>query len=42
MDTNLIGSVMVRETNGDPSLVELLAWIISLSGLSYLWKKASK
>ncbi len=27
--------------NGDPSLIELLAWLFSLCGLTYFWKKVS-
>ena len=43
-DKGYVGSLLkgLFGYNGDPSLVELLAWLISLSGLSYLWKKASK
>ena len=38
-DKGYVGSLLkgLFGYNGDPSLVELLAWIISLSGLSYLW-----
>jgi len=27
--------------NGDPSLIELFAWLITVSGLSLMWKKVS-
>lgn len=27
--------------NGDPSLIELLSWFITASGLGFMWRKAS-
>ena len=38
-DKGYVGSLLkgLFGYNGDPSLVELLAWLISLSGLNYLW-----
>ena len=27
--------------NGDPSLIELFAWLITVSGLGLMWKKVS-
>ena len=27
--------------NGDPSAIELLAWITTVLGLGYMWKEAS-
>ena len=42
-DKGYVGSLLkgLFGYNGDPSLIELLAWLFSLSGLTYLWKKVS-
>ena len=42
-DKGYLGSLLkgLFGYNGDPSLIELLAWLFSLSGLTYLWKKVS-
>jgi len=42
-DKGYVGSLLkgLFGYNGDPSLIELLAWFFSLSGLTYVWKKVS-
>ncbi len=42
-DKGYVGSLLkgLFGYNGDPSLIELLAWFLSLSGLTYVWKKVS-
>ena len=42
-DKGYVGSLLkgLFGYNGDPSLIELLAWFLSLSGLTYVWKKLS-
>ena len=42
-DKGYVGSLLkgLFGYNGDPSLIELLTWLFSLSGLTYLWNKVS-
>ena len=42
-DKGYVGSLLkgLFGYNGDPSLIELLTWFFSLSGLTYLWNKVS-
>jgi len=42
-DKGYVGSLLkgLFGYNGDPSLIELLAWFFSLSGLTYVWQKVS-
>ena len=42
-DNGYVGSLLkgLFGYNGDPSLIELLTWFFSLSGLTYLWNKVS-
>ena len=42
-DKGYAGSIMkgLFGYNGDPSMIELLAWFSAVAGLGFMWKKAS-
>jgi high-affinity iron transporter len=42
-DKGYVGSLLkgLFGYNGDPSAIELVAWLLTASGLGFMWKKVS-